>query len=107
MSFGHNKIQVVEPQSKELLDARNYIKGRFFNSKKLPANTPQKYGKTYRIGFQRRQCMEHKPLIIVMFSELVGYFESEQCLKDKDNIQHKIYFRKGVTIMIDELLSRA
>ncbi len=51
--------------------------------------------------------MEHKPLIIVMFSELLGYFESEQCLKDKENLQHKIYFRKGVTMMIDELLSRA
>jgi hypothetical protein len=42
-----------------------------------------------------------------MFSELLGYFESEQCLKDKENLQHKIYFRKGVTMMIDELLSRA
>ena len=106
MTFVHNKIQVVEPNSKELVDARNSIKGRFFNSKKLPANTPQKYGKTFRIGFQRRQCMEHKPLIIIMFSELIGYFESELCFKDKENIQHKIYYRKGVTMMIDEILSR-
>jgi len=37
--------------TEELQDARNSIKNKFFNSKKLPANTPQKYGRTSRIGF--------------------------------------------------------
>ena len=30
------------------------IRAKFLKSKKLPANTPQKYGQTMRIGFQRR-----------------------------------------------------
>lgn len=52
--------------------------------------------------------MEHKALIVLMFSELIGYFESDINPKDKENnINHKIFFRKGVTQMIDDLLSKA
>lgn len=51
--------------------------------------------------------MEHKGLIVLMFSELIGYFESDINPKDKENINHKIFFRKGITQMIDDLLSKA
>jgi uncharacterized protein YbgA (DUF1722 family) len=42
-----------------------------------------------------------------MFSELIGYFESDINPKDKENINHRIFYRKGVTQMIDDLLSKA
>jgi hypothetical protein len=41
--------------------------------------------------------MENKALIVMMFSEMIGYFESEINPKDKENINHRIFYRKGVT----------
>lgn len=48
----------------------------FYLTKKLPAMTAQKQGQTLRIGFSRRQNMENKPLIIIIFSDLIGLLDS-------------------------------
>jgi hypothetical protein len=41
-----------------------------------------------------------------MYSELLGYFESEINPKDKEYIARRIFFKKGSTYMVNDLLSR-
>lgn len=50
--------------------------------------------------------MEHKPLAIIMFNEILGYFESEAVNKERDQVLHRLHIRKGVAKFLESLLSR-
>jgi hypothetical protein len=96
-----------EVVTKEMQEFRHKIKQKFLKSKKLPANTPQKYGQTMRIGFTRRQDMERRPLVLITFSELFGHFESESLPRDPEFILHRLFIKRNVPHFLDELLHRS
>lgn len=107
--------------AKEVNDIRQRMKQKFLKSKKLPANTPQRFGETMRIGFSRRQDMQTKPLVIMMFSEILGQFEARYKPKPKppassmalqaqeteqEMIIYKTYVRRNVLKFLDDLLGK-
>eukprot|EP00347_Sterkiella_histriomuscorum_P011348 403372797 len=79
-------------------ECKDFIKQLFQQTKKLPASTTQKLNQTMRIGFSRRQNMENKPLIILIFNDLVGLMESQFDQVDKKLINYKMFFGKIIVL---------
>lgn len=57
-----------------------------------------------RIGFSRRKDMEDKPLIILIFSELVGILDSQWDPFKRKKINQKLYLKKGIVRFLKEIL---
>lgn len=74
----------------------------FLKSRKLPANTPSKFGETMRISFNRREEMENKPLLIMMFNHILGRFETKN--QDIDSVSHRLYIKQGIEYLASQLL---
>jgi|LauGreDrversion4_2_1035121.scaffolds.fasta_scaffold132501_1 hypothetical protein len=50
--------------------------------------------------------MENQPLCILLFNEIVGYFESEINNKEKEMINHKLYIKKGIIYFLEAILNK-
>lgn len=50
--------------------------------------------------------MERKPLVILLFNEIFGLFESDSLQRERDYVSHRLHIRRGVARFLDEILSR-
>ncbi|CDW78392.1 UNKNOWN [Stylonychia lemnae] len=87
-------------------ECKDRIKQMFQQTKKLPAMTLLKHGQSHRLQFSRRQNMEYRPLVILIFSDLVGVLESQWDQQEKKKINHKLYLKRQFLSFLKDLLEQ-